>query len=206
MRDNYLSSYEGNTPTCKSYTEMKYSLKSLQEDLQKGKAIEYLFFWGHQPSKDNSITKTCLSQWWKSDFKIDNETYCCMEQYMMAEKARLFNDNEILEKIMQRNNPKQIKDLGRQIGNFDETLWAESRYSIILKGNYAKFSQKEELKQFLIGTKDKVLVEASPFDKIWGIGMCADDKNIENPLLWKGLNLLGFGLMEVRDEVLRKFI
>ena len=77
------------------------------------------------------------------------------------------------------------------------------RYAIICDGNYAKFTQNEELRLFLIGTKDRVLVEASPYDKIWGIGMSVDNENIENPLTWKGLNLLGFALMEVRDELIR---
>ena len=206
MRDNNVTSNEGNVPLRCSNIGLKYYLKSLQEDFQKGKYIEYLFFWGHQPSKDGSITKTCLSQWWKSSFRIDDDIYCCMEQYMMAEKARLFHDNETLEKIMNSNNPKQIKDLGRQVRNFDEALWIKNRYSIILKGNYAKFSQNEDLKEFLTGTKNKVLVEASPYDKVWGIGMSSDDENIENPLLWKGLNLLGFALMEVRDEMMDKFV
>lgn len=182
--------------------KMKYSLDSLQKDFQKGKRIKYLFFWGHQPSKDGSIIKTCLSQWWKADFTIDTDTYCCMEQYMMAEKARLFKDNETLGKIMKSNHPKQMKDLGRKVKNFDEDLWIKKRYSIILNGNYAKFIQNEDLREFLIKTKDRILVEASPYDKIWGIGMAADDQNIENPLFWKGSNLLGFALMEVRDELI----
>ncbi len=183
--------------------EQKYSIYSIQKDFKKGERMKYLFFWGHQPSKDGSITKTCLSQWWMSSFMINDETYCCMEQYMMAEKARLFNDNETLMEIMKSNHPKQIKDLGRQVKNFNEEAWVQRRYSIVFKGNYAKFSQNENLRQFLIKTKDRVLVEASPYDKVWGIGMSADDEHIENPLLWNGLNLLGFALMEVRDELIK---
>lgn len=122
---------------------------------------------------------------------------------MMAEKARLFKDEEILKEILQSKHPKQIKELGRKVRNFDEEVWKKKRYSIILNGNYAKFLQNEGQRQFLIGTKNRVLVEASPYDKIWGIGMAADDENIENPLEWKGLNLLGFALMEVRDELIR---
>lgn len=183
--------------------KMKYSLNDLQKDYGAGKKINYMFFWGQQPSTDGSITKTCLSQWWKTDFDIDINTYCCMEQYMMAEKARLFNDEEVLEEILKSKSPKQIKELGRKVRNFDEEVWKKKRYSIILNGNYAKFMQNEGLRQYLIGTKDRVLVEASPYDKIWGIGMTADHEHIENPLQWKGLNLLGFALMEVRDELIR---
>lgn len=104
---------------------------------------------------------------------------------------------------MRSNNPKEIKVLGRQVKNFDENIWKKNRYSIILNGNYAKFMQNEDLRLFLISTKDSILVEASPYDKIWGIGMSANNENIENPLLWRGLNLLGFALMEVRDELIR---
>ncbi len=182
---------------------MRYSIDSLQKDFCESKKVKYLFFWGHQPSANGSITKTCLSQWWKSDFTIDIDDYCCMEQYMMAEKARLFEDKEILEEILESKHPKQIKELGRKVKNFDEEVWKKKRYSIILNGNYAKFIQNEGLRQFLIETKSRVLVEASPYDKIWGIGMAADDEHIENPLEWKGQNLLGFALMEVRDELIR---
>lgn len=104
---------------------------------------------------------------------------------------------------MRSNNPKEIKVLGRQVKNFDENIWKKNRYSIILNGNYAKFMQNEDLRLFLISTKDSILVEASPYDKIWGIGMSSNNENIENPLLWRGLNLLGFALMEVRDELIR---
>ncbi|ADL51188.1 NADAR family protein [Clostridium cellulovorans] len=201
--ERYIDTYDGNVLLCDKEGKLKDSLDNLKEDFQKGKNIKYLFFWGHQPSKDGSIVKTCLSQWWQSDFTVDTDTYCCMEQYMMAEKARLFGDDETLEKIIKSKEPKEIKDLGRQVKNFDENLWNEKRYSIILNGNYAKFLQNEDLRQFLIGTKGKVLVEASPYDKIWGIGLSADDEKIENPMLWKGTNLLGFALMEVRDELIR---
>jgi len=126
-----------------------------------------------------------------------------MEQYMMAEKARIFGDEEILEEILKNKNPKQIKALGRKVRNFDEEVWKKKRYSIILNGNYAKFIQNKELRRFLVETKNRVLVEASPYDKIWGIGMAADDENVENPLQWKGQNLLGFALMEVREEIIR---
>jgi ribA/ribD-fused uncharacterized protein len=200
MKD--MNTYEEGTLLWNKDGGMKYSLESLQKDFQKGKKINYLFFWGHQPSKDNSITKTCFSQWWKASFMVGSETYSCMEQYMMAEKARLFKDDATLEEIMKSNHPKQMKSLGRQVKNFDEDTWKRNRYSIILKGNYAKFNQNQNLRGFLINTKDKVIVEASPYDKIWGIGMSCDD-NVENPLNWKGLNLLGFALMEVRDELVR---
>jgi ribA/ribD-fused uncharacterized protein len=202
-KDDEEDLYDGRLLLWNENGNMKYSIDSLQKDFRAGKKIKYLFFWGHQPSADGSITKTCLSQWWKSDFKIDTNNYCCMEQYMMAEKARLFDDKEILEEILECKQPKKIKELGRKVRNFDEEVWKKKRYSIILNGNYAKFIQNESLRRFLIETKNRVLVEASPYDKIWGIGMAADDEHIENPLEWQGQNLLGFALMEVRDELIR---
>jgi len=91
--------------------------------------------------------------------------------------------------------------LGRQVKNYDDKLWLANRYEIVKQGNYHKFSQNKDLKTFLINTKDRVLVEASPVDPIWGIGMATDHKDVSNPEKWKGLNLLGFALMEVRDEL-----
>lgn len=183
--------------------KMAYSLDWIQENFRKGKKFEYLFFWGHQPSRNGDITKTCLSQWWKAEFTIEIYRYCCMEQYMMAEKARLFDDEEITGKILKSDNPKEIKKLGRKVRNFNEEIWASKRYPIVLNGNFTKFLQNENLMQFLLQTENKVLVEASPYDKIWGVGMSAEDEKINNPIEWKGQNLLGFALMEVRDELKR---
>ena len=117
----------------------------------------------------------------------------------MAEKARLFKDYETLEEILSAENQKEIKDLGRKIKNFNEELWNREKYEIVKSGNLAKFSQDENLKEFLLSTGDKIIVEASPYDSIWGIGMGAKDENIEDATAWKGENLLGFALMEVRD-------
>jgi len=162
---------------------------------------KYVFFWGHQPSKDGTITKTCFSQWWISPFVVEGITYKTAEHWMMAKKAELFNDQEILEKIIQANSPAQAKKLGREVRNYVDSLWLENRYEIVKQGNFHKFSQNPDLKEFLINTKERILVEASPVDSIWGIGMATDHKDINNPEKWRGLNLLGFALMEVRDEL-----
>ena len=163
--------------------------------------VDYLFFWGHRPSRDGSIIKTCMSQWWPSEFTENNVLYKTAEHYMMAQKALLFNDREILERILQKESPKDVKDLGRQIRNFDPEIWDQHKFQLVKQGNLLKFSQNEVLKQFLKQTKNKVLVEASPVDKIWGIGLTEDDANSHNPTAWKGENLLGFALMEVRDQL-----
>ena len=120
---------------------------------------------------------------------------------MMAKKAELFKDDIVLEKILQAKSPAEAKKFGREVKNYNETIWLAARFEIVKQGNYHKFSQNSELKTFLLNTKDRVLVEASPVDAIWGIGMASDHKNALNPAKWQGLNLLGFALMEVRDEL-----
>lgn len=179
----------------------KYSLEQIRKEHTAGKTSEFLLFWGHQPSPDGDLTKSCFSQWWKTDFYSVTKHYCCMEQFMMAKKAELFGDEEILKQILSSEDPKQIKALGRKVKNFDEAIWNEIKYSIVLNGNFLKFSQNSELKAFLLSTGDKILAEASPYDGVWGIKMSVNNENVRNPLKWRGQNLLGFALMEVRDEL-----
>ncbi|EZH73226.1 hypothetical protein ATO12_19675 [Aquimarina atlantica] len=180
---------------------MKYNLQNIQEQFNKGKKLKYLFFWGHTPNKDGSIGKSCFSQWWESSFKVDNVNYKTAEHWMMAEKARLFNDIEIIEEIIKSSHPMEAKQLGRKVKNFDPKVWDEHKFEIVKQGNIYKFSQKNELKDFLLNTGKRIIVEASPRDRIWGIGMSENNEKAENPNLWRGQNLLGFALMEVRDEL-----
>ena len=174
--------------------------ESLIEFINQGNRAKCIFFWGHQKPK-SGITKSCFSQWYESPFEVNGVYYPTAEHYMMAEKARLFGDNEIALKIASANNPGAAKKLGREVLKFDNHIWIKHRFGIVVSGNKAKFSQNPDLKNFLLNTKDRVLVEASPVDKIWGIGLVADNPSIENPYHWKGLNLLGYALMEVRDLV-----
>ena len=177
---------------------MKYTIKNIQDT---GKPVKYLFFWGHQPSKTGEILKSCFSQWWQVNFTIDNIEYKSAEHYMMAEKARLFKDQEVLEKILECKSPAAAKKLGRQVKNFEPTLWEANSFEVVKRANYYKFAQNDDLKTFLLNTKKRILVEASPVDPIWGIGMAEDHENAANPKKWRGQNLLGFALMEVRDEL-----
>jgi len=170
--------------------------------LAEGGAVKYLYFWGHQPPKDGSIDKSCLSQWYGAGFDIDGIHYTTAEHYMMAEKAKLFGDSAALEKILLSPHPQQAKQLGRSVTNYNESRWRNHRFGIVVKGNVAKFSQHEALKTYLLNTGDRVLVEASPRDKIWGIGMDSNDVDAGNPAKWQGSNLLGFALMAVRQQVL----
>lgn len=177
---------------------MKYSIEKLISAKQNNKQ---LFFWGHQPNKDGSISKTCFSQWWLSSFKVDGIEYKTAEHWMMAKKAMLFNDILNFEKIIKANSPAEAKKLGREVINYVDSVWLENRFEIVREGNFHKFSQNKDLQTFLINTKERILVEASPVDPIWGIGMAVEHKDINNHEKWKGLNLLGFALMEVRDEL-----
>jgi ribA/ribD-fused uncharacterized protein len=177
---------------------MKYSIENIEIK------NDMLFFWGHQPSKDGKITKTCFSQWWLESFTVESTEYKSAEHYMMAKKAALFNDHKMMEQIINCTTPAEAKKMGREISNYDDSIWLQHRYKIVKDGNYYKFSSNEKLKSFLLSTENKIIVEASPVDAIWGIGMANDHKDCINPNLWKGLNLLGFALMEVRDELKEK--
>ncbi len=180
---------------------MKYTRTHIEETFNKGKRLKYLFFWGHSPNKDGSIGKSCFSQWWSSNFIVDGITYKTAEHWMMAEKARLFKDATIQEEIIESKHPMETKQLGRKVKGFDPNVWDAHKYNIVKQGNLYKFSQDKLLKEYLLSTKQRIIVEASPRDRIWGIGMGQHNEKAENPNLWRGQNLLGFALMEVRDEL-----
>lgn len=118
---------------------------------------------------------------------------------MMAEKAALFGDQEIRAQVLQATTPEAAKALGRKVRGFNNEEWLQHRYDIVVRANQAKFSQNPELNTYLKGTGARIIVEASPVDSIWGIGLTKDDAKANNPNLWEGLNLLGFALMQVRD-------
>ena len=176
---------------------MRYSVEKLINQIENQERIKYLFFWGHK--KTATVSKSCFSQWYEASFSVEGRLYQTAEHWMMAEKARLFGDDEIYRQILKSNNPGHAKALGRRVKNFDQQVWEENRFDIVVKGNYHKFNQNEALKSFLRNTKNRILVEASPVDNIWGIGLAQDHPDIEDPPAWKGLNLLGFALMAVRD-------
>ena len=174
--------------------ETRYSVESVM----KLEVPNFLFFGGHTASV-GKITKACLSQWWMCEFVVDGVLYNCAEQYMMASKALCFGDEESYRKILLEKDPQNIKGLGRKIKDYSDEIWDRHKYDVVKRANIAKFFQNKDLKEFLLATGDAILVEASPYDKIWGIGMKENDKDVLNPSLWKGSNLLGFALMEVRD-------
>ena len=176
------------------------SIKTLHNAIASGEEVNYLYFWGHRHN-GAKIRKTCLSQWYEAEFYLDNLTYLTAEHYMMAEKAKLFKDQSSWEMIINSNNPDEAKKLGRKVKGFREDIWRNNRFAIVVKGNFAKFDQNQPLKEFLLATNNDVLVEASPYDRIWGVGLGVKSLQILDPWQWKGLNLLGFALMEVRTKL-----
>ncbi len=182
----------------------KYSVSWLIQEIAKGKEIKLHLFYGHKPSFDGQITDSCLSQWWMANFQTKGITYCCMEQFMMAQKAALFRDDETFQRILNCQEPQRIKSLGRQVRGFSQSTWDQWKYPIVRNGNWYKFSQNPPLKNFLLSTGDVVLAEASPYDPVWGIGLSKQSPFAANPTAWQGKNLLGFALMEVRDALYEK--
>jgi ribA/ribD-fused uncharacterized protein len=175
------------------------NLQEIQARARKGEQFEYLFFWGHQPAKDNQVNESCLSQWYVAPFVVDGLVYPTAEHWMMAEKARLFGDATTLEQILAAPSPKSAKTLGRKVQNFDLAVWVAHCRDIVTRGNVEKFQQHASLREFLLSTAGKVIVEASPSDRIWGIGLRQSDERALDPRRWLGQNLLGFALMDVRN-------
>jgi ribA/ribD-fused uncharacterized protein len=153
---------------------------------------KFTFFWGGP-----------FSQWHKSEFNDHFRNYNCMEQFMMYHKAVLMGDDDTAKKILKTPfNPREYKALGRQVSPFDAKLWNEKSKEIVHKGNVFKFTQNQDLLKLLAATKETTLVEASPYDKIWGVGLKESDPRIQYRDQWKGRNLLGEILTEVRIELI----
>ena len=153
-----------------------------------------VFFW--RPNEENG----CFSNWYSGRFVLDGFEYQHVEQYMMAEKARLFHDTEMYEKILRTADPKKCKALGKKVSGFDPKTWNAFKYEIVKTANRAKFDQNPELKKALLNTGDAILAEANPRDRIWGIAHGAEVGSRMDPSEWPGQNLLGKILMELREE------
>ena len=155
---------------------------------------KFVFFWKlHHKNEE-------FSNWYPKEFIIEGIRYNCVEQYMMAKKALTFNDLAIYQKIMASDDPGECKDLGKLVSNFNPAVWDSCKREIVYNANYAKFTQNPELMAKLKATGDAIMAEASPQDRIWGIGMAADDPDARYPEKWKGENILGSILMEIRQQ------
>jgi len=174
------------------------STADLLEGLAAKKRYKYVFFWGDTPRRDGRIDHSCLSQWFHAPFTVDGVRYATAEHWMMAGKARLFGDTPSADAAIAAGHPKQAKAIGRNVRGFDTEVWRQHRFDLVVEGNVHKFGQNDALLSYLLGTGERVLVEASPVDRVWGIGLAANDDRAEHPARWRGLNLLGFALMQAR--------
>lgn len=165
-------------------------LKELRQRIADGDDFEYEFFW-----------RGPFSQWAKQGFTVDGIHYKTAEHWMMAEKARMFKDYKACDNIIKSVQPYEAKALGRKIRNFNEEKWVNERYGVVYAGNEHKFTQNEEYKELLLSTGNKIMVEASPADKIWGIGLDETNPLSLKPLKWRGLNLLGFILTDLKNNL-----
>ncbi|ATQ73098.1 hypothetical protein CR152_00175 [Massilia violaceinigra] len=177
------------------------TLDELRSRFNAGESFSFLQFWGHTPAKDGKITCSCFSQWYDAPFELDGDRYATAEHFMMAAKARLFNDESTRAKVLAAPTPGAAKALGRSVAGFVDADWLAHRFDIVCRANVAKFGQNPALREFLTGTGTHVLVEASPVDRIWGTGLAAADPRSEDPNQWEGPNLLGFALMEARRQL-----
>jgi ribA/ribD-fused uncharacterized protein len=176
-----------------------YDIEWLSKRFDTGESLKFIYFWGHTKKYNQKIGEFCFSQWFESPFKLNGLTYKTTEHWMMSQKAKLFGNFDLIDKIIHCDNPAEAKEFGRQVINFDDMIWNQHRFEIVKLGNIHKFNQNKDLGDYLIQTNDRIIVEASPTDLIWGIGLSKDSEAIDNIYAWRGLNLLGFALMEVRD-------
>lgn len=177
---------------------MKYNIETIKKIVRENPTTEIIYFWGHTPNP-KKVTAACLSQWYDCYFEVEGVQYHTTEQYMMASKAKLFGDEEVCQEIMMAYHPHDYKKLGRKVRGFNPELWDARKYDIVVEGNKAKFGQNADIREFLLSTGDAILVEASPYDKIWGIGLDREAALKGTVEQWQGENLLGCALMEARD-------
>lgn len=154
---------------------------------------DFEFFW----SNDSPF-----SQWHKAEFALNGTKYSSAEQFMMAKKAELFGDKDIKAKILSTNNVRKQKELGRQVSGFEESIWNQHKMKIVYIANNLKFNQNPKLKQLLLDSEGKYIVEASPVDAIWGIGIAPKDPRRFDKSKWRGQNLLGKVLTQLREDMI----
>jgi ribA/ribD-fused uncharacterized protein len=176
------------------------SVEEVVAAMAAGRRLKFLPFWGHTP-RGEQPGPWYLSQWYASPFQVDGVHYATAEHYMMAGKASLFGDDAMVPRILAASSPGEAKALGRQVAGFDGEVWAAHRFDIVVAGSVGKFAHHEALRAYLLATNERVLVEASPRDRIWGIGLAATNPDATVPSRWRGLNLLGFALMEARAQL-----
>jgi hypothetical protein len=177
--------------------DLPLSVDELRDAVAAGRTFGYRAFW-RIDADDGRADDRVFSQWWPSPFTVDGQRYATAEHFMMAEKARLMGDETTRARILSATDPRTAKKLGRAVAPWDEARWVAARFDIVTAASLAKFTSTPELRAHLLSTDDAILVEASPLDRIWGIGLGPRNPAVERPAEWKGLNLLGFALVRAR--------
>lgn len=177
------------------------TLEALQTRIRQGETFTYRRFYGHTPRTDGKPSNAVFSQFYARPFEIQGQIYQWAEQWMMANKALLFGDEEALQRIRLAADPQECKEIGRQVRQYDDIHWSAIRYAVVLAGTLAKFRQNRDLRDYLVSTGDEILVEAAANDTVWGIGLHRDHPSIGDALNWRGLNLLGFALTHARAVI-----
>lgn len=154
---------------------------------------DYVFFWHGE-----------FSNWYRTEFISAGVKFTSTEQAMMVSKALLFDDKWVADMIMRTNNPQEQKHLGRKVRNFDADKWNSVALHIVTELCYQKFTQNDELKTLMLSHGNREFVEASPLDKIWGIGLHYDDDEVLDRNKWKGTNWLGIALTKARDRIIEE--
>lgn len=181
-----------------------YNIDWLKKQVENGASVKFIHFWGHANKPNEQVGKFCFSQWFPSPFTVDGIRYNTAEHWMMAHKALLFGDRDAFHQIIECSSPGEAKKLGRQVRWYDNNAWDEHKCEIVRLGSIHKFNQYPDYATYLLQTGTRVLVEASPRDTIWGIGLGQSNEKSSDVFAWRGKNLLGFALMEARD-FLREF-
>ncbi len=176
-----------------------YTIKWLTEQFESGNTLNFIYFWGHSKKPGETVGKFCFSQWFESPFTVNTIVFKTSEHWMMANKALLFGDTNNFQKIINCENPGEAKEFGRQVLGYDDGIWNEKKFEIVKMGNIHKFNQHPDFAEYLLKTENSILVEASPVDPVWGIGLSQESEYIDNIYAWPGQNLLGFVFMETRD-------
>ncbi|MEQ1699140.1 MAG: NADAR family protein [Ilumatobacteraceae bacterium] len=179
-------------------TDGAWTMQQLLAAEAAGVRVKFLPFWGHTAPPAGGVGPWVLSQWFPCPFRHEDVVYPTAEHFMMAGKARLFGDDERLQLILAAATPGEAKRHGREVADFVADEWDRACVGIVRTGSIAKFGSTPELRAYLVGTGHRVLVEASPRDRIWGIGVGREHASVEQPSQWRGRNLLGFALMQAR--------
>ncbi|GAA4898473.1 NADAR domain-containing protein [Tessaracoccus lubricantis] len=177
------------------------SVADLRASVSAGVRPHYLLFWGHTPDVPGQLDRGCLSENYQADFEADGEVFRTAQHYVTWRKAQLFGDHHAAQRVLRAEAPTKARAIGRSVRPFNDEVWKRHRFEIAVAANLAKFGAHPHLLQYLKSTGSKILVEASPIDRVWGIGLSSDDPAAREPARWPGLNIQGFALMEARRQL-----